>query len=259
MPTGLYRVTDSLGRTAEARIVVNLGTSKFPTAATTGPKRPLRPYEGPSTITADGFVIEGVSISGGLKVDADNVTLRHCRIAGSTYPVQQIKGRKGLVLEDCELDGQGKASVAILYGEYTLRRCNVHDVLDGPRIEGDNVLIDACYIHDLTRVESGHHDTVQMRRGNNATIRGCTLQAYRADTNDPMNAAVQFGSWIDAVPENVLIEGCYMDGGNQTINGGFPGLTVRGNTFGPHARYGLIGALNGATWQGNVREDGSAV
>jgi hypothetical protein len=259
MVTGLYRVTDSLGRFSEVPITVNLGTSKFPTADTTGTKRELRPYQGPTTITTPGFLIEGVVINSPLKIDAANVTVRHCRISTTTtkYPVEMVSG--SVTVEDSIIDGNGAASCAVLGGNYTLRRCDIRNVKDGPRIQGDNVLLDACYIHDLTRVPGGHHDTVQMRSGRNVVIRGCTLQAYRADTDDPMNAAIQFGSWIDAVPENVLVEGNYMDGGNQTINGGFPGLTVRGNTFGPHARYGLIGSLGGAAWKDNVREDGSAV
>ena len=67
----------------------------------------------------------------------------------------------------------------------------------------------------------GHHDSLQIRRGDNVTIRGNNFQAYKASTDDPMNAAIQMGSLLGTNPiSNFLVEGNLMNGGNFTINGG---------------------------------------
>jgi hypothetical protein len=217
---------------------------------------------GALTITKAGTVIDGLAINGAVSVKADNVTIRRSRInSTATYPVQIDSGNKGLVIEDTEIDGNGNASVAVLKGNYTLRRVNIHDVKDGPRIEGDNVVIEDSWIHDLTRVEGGHHDTIQIRKGVGIAIRRNTLTPVKGA--DPMNAAIQIGSALGTVPvSKLVVEGNFMDGGNYTINGGSSWVTdgvYRNNRFGRHFRYGISTNLGaGSRWDSsNVWDDTS--
>ena len=214
------------------------------------------------TITRAGTVIDGLHIRGRVVVKADNVTIRRTIIDSTAiYPVQQDSSNRGLVVEDSEIDGNGKASVAILKGNYTLRRVDIHSVKDGPRIEGDNVLIEDSWIHDLTRVKGGHHDTIQIRKGINIILRGNSLTANKS--GDPMNAAIQIGSALGTVPiSGLLVEDNFLDGGNYTINGGSSWVTkatYRNNRFGRNYRYGVKTNLGGgSTWESsNVFDDSS--
>ena len=231
---------------------------RFPDATTTGVPDgvTLRP-SGSLTVTTDGAVIENLRVTGTIKVQADDVVIRNTRIDNTgRYPIQ-VEGRNLLVV-DSEIDGNGTASVAILPGEYTLRRVDIHDVLDGPRIEGDNVLIEDSYIHHLHRVEGGHHDTIQIRRGNGIVIRRNNLQAYNPATGDPMNAAIQIGS-LTAPMRGLVVDGNLMNGGNYTINSGKSGPDpshYRNNVFGRDFRYGVLSSGPGVVWDSsNVWQD----
>lgn len=232
----------------------------WPSPATTGvPVGTTLTDSGSLVITTPGAVIDALHVRGTVKVQADNVTIRRSIIDSTgTYPVQLMGDAKGLVIEDSEIDGGGKASAAILKRGYTLRRVEIRNVKDGPRIEGDDVTIEDCLIWKLTRVEGGHHDTIQIRKGIGITIRHNTLLPYRADTDDPMNAAIQIGSALGDVPiSGLVVEGNYMDGGNYTINGGSSWVTeavYRGNTFGEHFRYGVKKSVaGGSRWDGSNR------
>lgn len=214
-------------------------------------------------VTEDGAVLENLHITGSVKVEANDVTIRNSLIDATTsrYPVQVMGEVTGLVIEDSEIDGNGTGTIAILKKNYTLRRVDIHSVMDGPRIEGANVLIEDSWIHDLTRVEGGHHDAIQIRQGSNIRITGNTLVPYKASTGDPMNAAIQIGSLMGPMTD-LVVAGNYLDGGNYTINGGSSWVTkatYRNNRFGRNYRYGVKTNLGGgSTWESsNVFDDSS--
>ncbi|HMG41031.1 MAG TPA: hypothetical protein VK611_06855 [Acidimicrobiales bacterium] len=234
------------------------GDGRFPDASSTGVPAgvTLRP-SGSVTVTTDGAVVGNLHVTGSITVEADDVVIRNTRIDNTaTYPIRS-SGRN-LLVEDSEIDGNGTANVAILPGEYTLRRVDIHDVKDGPRIEGDNVVIEDSYIHHLHRVEGGHHDAIQIRKGSNIQIRRNNLQAYNADTGDPMNAAIQIGS-LTAPMRGLVVDGNLMDGGNYTVNSGKSGADpsyYRNNVFGRNYRYGVLSSGPGVVWESsNVWQD----
>ncbi|MGB3955481.1 MAG: hypothetical protein WBL05_09425, partial [Brooklawnia sp.] len=113
----------------------------------------------------------------------------------------------------------------------------------------------------LARHEGGHHDSIQIRRGDDITLRGNNLQIYVASTDDPMNAALQIGSLVGDDPiSNLLVEDNLMNGGNFTINGGGRGevdsAVYRGNRFGLDFVYGVAGNLENSIWDDtNVFDD----
>jgi Right handed beta helix region len=233
-------------------------SSGFPDSSTTGvkPGVNLAP-SGSITVTEPGKVLENLHITGTVTIEADNVTIRNTLIDNtSTYPIRHTNGNKNLLVEDVEINGNGQGNVAVYGGSYTLRRVDIHHTLDGPRIEGNDVLIEDSYVHHLHRIPDGHHDTIQIRRGINVTIRGNNLQPYNPDTNDPMNAAIQVGS-LNGPTGEVLVENNLMNGGNYTVNASKSEgntFTFRNNTFGTNARYGIYSDGPGVTWVGNIMQ-----
>ncbi len=237
-------------------------TEGFPDENTTGvPDGVDLEPSGSITVTKDNTVIDAVHVEGTIKVEAHNVTIKRSKITSTgKYAIHVEPGYKNLVVEDTEIDGNGTSKIAILFREYTLRRVNIHNFFDGIRIEGDNVLIEDSYVHHLYRVEGGHHDTIQMRQGSNVVIRNNNLQPYNPDTDDPMNAAIQFGSLLGPI-DDVLVEGNLMNGGNVTVNAGKLGggsVVFRDNRFGRDYRYGVLSRGPGLVWESsNVYDDTS--
>ena len=116
----------------------------------------------------------------------------------------------------------------------------------------------------MRRQVGGHHDSIQVRSGDNITLQGNTLLPYVALTNDPMNAALQIGSLIGSDQiSNLRVIGNYMNGGNFTVNGGgrneVDSALYSGNRFGRDFRYGVQGNLDNSVWDAtNVWNDTGA-
>ncbi|WP_168202741.1 right-handed parallel beta-helix repeat-containing protein [Georgenia wutianyii] len=241
------------------------GRDGFPTAETTGVPDGVRLTDsGGLTITEPGTVVEGMHIRGTVTIAADDVTIRNSLIETGTpqYPVKVEKGVTGALIENVEIDNQDGTGIGVFFkGAGTLRGADIHSAEDGIRIEADNVTVEDTYIHDLFRQPGGHHDALQIRKGDNITIRGNNFQAYRAATDDPMNAAIQIGSLLGDDPiSNLVVEDNLFNGGNFTINGGkgiVDSARYSRNQFGPNYRYGAVGNLADASrwddsnvWQG---------
>lgn len=231
----------------------------FPTAMTTGVPHGVTLTRTESlTITKDGTVIDGRHVDGRILIEADDVTIRNTlvRTRTSLYPIHVANDTTGTLIENVEVDNEGGTGIGIYFqGSGTLRGADVHSASDGIRIEADDVTITDSFIHDLHRQPDGHHDTIQMRSGDDVTITRNTLQPYDQATDDPMNAAIQIGSLSGDDPiSNFLVVGNLMNGGNFTINGGRSGDTdsarYANNHFGDDSRYGAVGNLqDGSVWE----------
>jgi len=125
---------------------------------------------------------------------------------------------------------------AISFANYTARRLNIHGSSDGLKADS-NVLIEDCWIHDLSNGEGEHNDDVQSTGGKGVTIRHSVLEGAS-------NAAVQTGDEGGASTEDLLIECSWLSGGGYTLNIRGGGKTVPKNTrvlnnrFGHDAGYG---------------------
>ena len=226
----------------------------------------LRPSGG-MTITQDGTVVNGLHVQGSITIEADNVTIRNSLIQTDTdgYPIHVDGGATGALIEDVEIDNMGGTGIGVLFStgsSGTIRRADIHSAEDGVRIQGDNVSLEYSYIHDLQRQPGGHHDSVQIRSGDNITLLGNTLLPFVRSTGDPMNAALQIGSLLgDDQVSDLRVIGNYMNGGNYTINGGGGGIVdsavYSGNRFGRDFRYGVVGNMGPASvWDDtNVWDD----
>lgn len=225
----------------------------------------LRP-SGSITVTQDGAVVNARHVQGTISIEADNVTVRNTLVQSDSdgYPIHVDGDAQGALIEDVEIDNMGGTGIGILFSSGTsgtVRRANIHSGEDGIRIQASNVSLEYSYIHDLHRQPNGHHDAVQIRSGDNITLLGNTLLAYNAETNDPMNAAIQIGSLVgDDQISNLRVIGNYMDGGSFTVNGGgrneVDSAIYSENRFGRNSRYGVRGNLDNSVWErSNVWDD----
>lgn len=232
----------------------------FPNASNTGVRPGVKLTDSDSiTITEPGTVIEGLRVNGRITVSADNVVIRDTLVrgGGDGYPIRVTSGVKNVLIEHVEIDNLNSTGIGIYFnrGSGRVRHANIHSAEDGIRIGADNVIVEYSYIHDLHRVPGGHHDSIQIRSGDNVTIHGNSLVAYVARTDDPMNAAIQVGSITRTPLENFTVTDNYMNGGNYTIIGGpesISSATFTGNVFGTDYRYGVRTSLGNVVWANNT-------
>lgn len=248
----------------------------WPGPRTTGaePCATLRP-SGSVTITVEGAELVNTCVKGTLTIRAADVVIRNVWVDGAgKYPVWVDRGASAL-LEDVTVDGNTSedpayASTAAIYlkGSATIRRADVHDVGDGPRVEADDVTLEDSWVHHLTRVPGGHHDALQMRDGLRAVIRHNTLDAYDYGAGTWLNAAIMLGSPLlqeDGTydPISLRLERNYLNGGTYTVRlGAVPAgqpewvtdSVAVGNVFGPDFGSAPTSAVaKGWDWQpGNV-------
>ena len=199
---------------------------------------------GPLDLTRNGQVINGLDIVGCVTVSAANVVIRNSRIScDGRYSIRTFNTARNLVVESSEIDGRGGNEAAVCCGNYTLRRVEIRNVIDGPRL-GDNVLIEDSWIHHLTRRPGSHNDTLQTTGATRIVVRNNRLDAYNPNTRDPMNACLMIGSTTAPLVADLLYEGNYCNGGNYSIGVRADlkarDLVFRNNTFGRDHRYGVI-------------------
>lgn len=237
----------SASSTRPTRVARQQFTDGRPSAFTTGLRGRTAPVTrtGNLTITTDGTVIDGMRLEGCLVVKASNVVIRNsqvvCNVKGRQLAVQVADGAKNLVIEDSEIDGTG-TDVAIGWGQYTLRRVNIHGSADGARW-GSNVTIEDSWIHDMSREDGLHSDAMQTTSAANVVIRHNTLDP--SNNGDPLNSAIMIGTETGQRKlSNVLIENNFLGGGSYTVNvrgdANISGLVIKGNTFDDNSRYGAM-------------------
>ena len=222
-------------------------------------------------ITEPGTVVDGLDVRGCVDVMASDVTIRNTRVR-CTDPdrvmvVRVGDGTSGLVVEASELDGGGEVDIGIGWGDYTLRRTEVHGVVDGARF-GHRVVVEESWIHDMVRIGTLHPDAMQTTSAAQVVIRGNVLDPTREgdDGDDDLNnAAIMLGSETGTQQvRDVLIEHNRLDGGNYTVNvrGDITAsdVVIRDNVFGDGARYGpVIAPASVALGGGNVMVSGEPV
>jgi len=188
------------------------------------PKGTVLTPSGSIQVTTDGAIVEDLDISGTITVLANDVTIRRVHIrTGDYYPIRYFdNGNTGLLVEDSEIEAtSGNATSGIAFANYTARRLNIHGAADGLKADS-NVLIEDCWIHDLSNGPTEHNDDVQSTGGKGVTIR-------HNDLSGASNACVQTGD-ENAATEDLTIECNWLDGGGWTLNIRGAGATVPKNT-----------------------------
>jgi hypothetical protein len=215
---------------------------------------------GSRTITVADTVLENLDITGYVTVQANNVTIRNCRINGEvtrSYSVKIVSGT-GTLIEDCEMFNF--LSAAVLGSGFTARRCYVHDSNSDGFKPTNNALIEYCYAHHLGKGVGAHADAVQHRGGTGLTVRYNYFDLKRADAllGYKSNACLMLQADVSPI-SNVLLDNNWLEGGGYTTyalaNVAYAPLVnvaYTNNRFGRDFSTGLFtGRANEITWSGN--------
>lgn len=265
METGDLYVTGTPGspltvqRKEDAIVTVGATTYGVPSGTTLTPSGPL-------TVSTNGATIDALDISGDLVIDANDVTVKRCRVRGSAYYVIKVmEGRTGVSIQDVEVDGLGASgmdgSAGILGGDQVIR-ANIYGVENGI-LPFSGATITGCYIHDLAAPGEPHFDGIQSDGGGtNILIDKCTIDMSGLGQTSPINVNNYWGT-----TDGFVVQYCILRGGGYTltIDGDFQtqpmtNITVTGNRL-ESGQWGYVLSRNaGVTWTDNVDfTSGSAV
>ena len=181
----------------------------FPDAQSTGVRDgvTLR-VVGDMTVTTPGAVISGLEIHGTLRIEADNVTVRDCKIIneGGYHGILIPDGNTGAVVEYCDIIGP----INGISGTGLFRSNDISGVDNGINVYGPS-LIEDNYIHDMSGGPDAHYDGIEINGGGGTTIRHNTIINDHSQTS-----AVMINNDFGAVP-GIIIDSNYLAGGGYTI------------------------------------------
>lgn len=210
-------------------------------------------------VTVAGTVLDGLDISGTLTINADDVTVRRCRVRGSAYAIIRVADTaRRVVIEDVTVDGMGAAAGTPnsggIIGPATVTRCDISGVENGV-VPGSGSRITATWIHDLGAPGSPHIDGIQID-GDRADIivADCFVDMSEWD----QTATVMVDNYAGGV-DKVTVRGCRLLGGGYTVysDGKFGGgpmtnIAFKQNRLGKGGwGYALV-RDSAPVWAGNV-------
>ncbi len=172
---------------------------------------------GSITVTTPGTVIDGLDVSGSIRVEASNVVIKNTRIRNSGGQAITVNNStRGLLVQDVEIDGTGNTDGASAIGDsnFTLRRVHIHHFGEGPRANG-NVVIEDSYMHSFLNfiAQGAHQDVIQSTGGNGLVVRHNTLLMNVDGGNAVLMLGTDYGS-------NVVFDNNLVAGGGYALYGG---------------------------------------
>lgn len=220
--------------------------SYLPDASTAGAYGSLKPFEGDLTITTPGTVVEGLDVSGVLRIKADRVTVRRTVVRGGdrgpSYRgaiLMALAGdQRGAVIEDVTVRPSHPVvgMNGIQVSSATVRRVDVAGSTDGIVAYGDDVTIQGSWVHDLRHYsydpvqrDGSHDDALQIEGGARTDVIGNSLSGGR-------NSAIQVTQNYARV-NGLVIDQNYLGGGYITLNtsekakGAYRGFRATDNHF----------------------------
>jgi hypothetical protein len=247
----------------------------------------LTVVNGDTTITAAGATVQNLDVRGTLTIQANNVTVRNCRVwIGAFWGIVVTSGYSGILIEDCEI---GKdyvnSSKGILIGaadstEVTIQRCYIHHVGDG--IFGGTVgdatpkcklTVQDCYITDIRETDGDDNvETIDDHKGDGMEFLGQLTETVikhnhievPTDQTSCLLFDAHWGNMQDVTIENNLLNGAGYTVYTRITEGyTFEGLTIIDNHFGRDYNFGIHSNnvdSSDLTAYGNVWDDtGEAV
>lgn len=258
-------MTDSAVQSAT--YTINTGGGGFPNDSNTGWQHTgvtLTPMSGTVTITTDNYVLDSVDISGVLRINANNVTVKRSRVrgnGGSSAVILVQSGKSGAQIIDTEIDGLGSSNNGIVTRtNATVLRCNIKNCSDGIRPD-DNTLIQDSYIYLVQAPAGAHTDGIQTYGANYVDIIHNNIDLVGPQY---VNGVI----FIDNGSHHITVENNLLNGGAYAFRGGSTYTVVTDNTFGQKysSVCGIYGPVNGYNssgtgnqWSGNVYEGGGTV
>ncbi|GAA4626130.1 right-handed parallel beta-helix repeat-containing protein [Cellulomonas oligotrophica] len=237
----------------------------------------LTVHQGDLTLGTPGQVVEGLDVRGFVKVTAPGVTIRKSIVRGTATTIQRslvsTSAGASVTVEDSELYAQSpSAHIDGFRGQdITVRRSNIHHVIDHFHLTGGNVTVESSWLHDnlhytndpLQGGTPSHDDSIQIQVGSNIRITGNTIE-------DATNSGIQF-TQDRGVVSDVRITKNWLDGGGCTVNlaekgkGAFQGVVITDNVFGRDTRVANCAIIAPSTTMAvmtaarNTFTDGTAV
>jgi hypothetical protein len=219
----------------------------WPKASDTGTTGTLTTYTGPHTLTVAGTTIENKIINGNIYTEADNITIRNCKMQGfNIWALYQNSGNN-LLIEYCDVDGIGAtrtSGIGIRSGGtgHIVRYCEVHRMTIGMQI-GGGCQIYGNYIHDLQEPSPDpadrHFDGITFFSGFDSVIENNAIVDITSGTAC-IFVANRFGNIGNILIKNNLMMGnpaytlYFEDYGGWTITG----TTVQDN----YIEWGIYGS-----------------
>jgi len=208
----------------------------------------LTVHEGDLRITTPGTVVDSLDIRGFVQVSAANVTIRNSIVRGyaassSRSLVIQDSASGSLTIESSELFAAAPSYWidGVRGFNITVKKSNIHDVVDTVRVTGDNVRIESSWLHDNLHYDVApdqtngtHDDGIQIQKGTNIDVVGNTI-------SDAYNAALMYSPGLGPISD-VVVSGNWIDGGGCSVNiaeqgrGPAAGLVFKNNVFGRDTR-----------------------
>ena len=263
------RATDAAGNTgvwsAEHTATVTSSVpstpTEFPDATNTGVPAgvTLTPYYGDLVISTPGAAIERLDIRGNVTINADNVTLKNCKVTSSAFSVISIdEGAAGVVVQDCEINGQGATNNSRgIGGQGTFLRNNIYNVENGINVQGSNTVIQDNYIHDLAASGVTRYDGIQIL-GNVSDI---TISDNNV-INSHDGSAIRITNYYGGV-NGVVIDDNKLSGGDFAVvseeksfnSGQITGVQVTNNYLHKGDNDYSYVTNNSVFWEGNIDLD----
>jgi large repetitive protein len=246
----MYEMADALG---------------FPDATDTGvqPGVTLTPYNGNLIINTPGVTIENLDIHGYVIINADNVTLKNCKVTTNDFWGISVggggwsTGGVGCVIQNCEVNGLGTGDGASgIVGGGSFIANNIYGWENGIVPDHSNTLIQDNYIHDLKGAGNPHYDGIDIEGGgySNIIIRHNTVINQNTQTS-AFYMSNDFGSVSNVIIDNnKLIGGGYTVYSDQksSLPGKITGVQFTNNVM-TSGYYGYADINNNTVvWQGNT-------
>jgi len=234
----------------------------FPDATTTGVPAgtQLTKYNGTLVVTTPGAVIEGLNITGGVIIQAPNVTIKNCVITSNQWYVVLFDwstDSSNGTIENCEVYGSGNniapGNHGIVGGDLVIGN-NVHDVEQGLAPDSGST-IQGNYIHDLNNPQSDPHYDGILILGNrsNITITGNTIINQHTQTDAIMIQNPQGPVSNIIIDNNKLIGGGYTVYSDASHGGGkITGVQITNNHIGGGLYAPVYFTGNTPIYSGNV-------
>ena len=165
----------------------------YPDATNTGPSGSLTP-SGSINVTTNGRVLENLDITGNVRINADNVTIKNSRITGTevgeTAFIVQINGGDNVKILDTEIRGKGvgeQTAEAAVRGDALLERdhfYNCNECVQNDTLPMRDTFIEITSMHNGAHVESVYgcsqaitveHSTIFVAIEQTATVIGDTI------------------------------------------------------------------------------------
>jgi hypothetical protein len=184
---------------------------RWPEANNTGvPKGTVLAKSSRITVTEPNAILDSLEITGDVRVEAANVTIKNCRIISDTpYHTVYVVDRlcPGFTMQGCTIIGNLNVNGVLGYG--TFLRNDISRVSNGLNIW--NSLVQDNYIHDLGGSDDSHYDGIECN--------GSIVMKIIHNTvvnNFGQTSALMFNNEFGAL-RDILVDNNRLIGGGYTV------------------------------------------